>query len=251
MEMTMKANDVMTPFVISVTPDATVTDAAQIMLETGVSGLPVINSGGKLVGMLTEGDLLRRAETGTEHERPRWLEYILGPGKAAQEFVRVHGRKVAEVMTDDPVSVTRETELEDVVKLMERRRLKRVPVIQGNEVVGIISRANLVAALVTAAKHAPAVAAADGRIRDEIFSEMKKTTWAPIATVSVSVENGVVTLSGAVFDENTRRALVVLAENVPGVKSVQDEMVWIEPSSGFAVLAPSFPTAAPAAPVRQ
>jgi CBS domain-containing protein len=251
MEMTMKANDVMTPFVISVTPDATVTDAAQIMLETGVSGLPVINSAGKLVGMLTEGDLLRRAETGTEHERPRWLEYILGPGKAAQEFVRVHGRKVAEVMTDDPVSVTRETELEDVVKLMERRRLKRVPVIQGNEVVGIISRANLVAALVTAAKHAPAVAAADRRIRDEIFSEMKKTTWAPIATVSVSVENGVVTLSGAVFDENTRRALVVLAENVPGVKSVQDEMVWIEPSSGFAVLAPSFPTAAPAAPVRQ
>jgi CBS-domain-containing membrane protein len=251
MEMTMKANDVMTPFVISVTPDATVTDAAQIMLETGVSGLPVINSAGKLVGMLTEGDLLRRAETGTEHERPRWLEYILGPGKAAQEFVRVHGRKVAEVMTDEPISVTRETELEDVVKLMERRRLKRVPVIQGDEVVGIISRANLVAALVKAAKNAPTVAAADRRIRDQIFSEMKKTTWAPIATVTVSVENGVVTLSGAIFDENTRRALIVLAENTAGVKSVQDEMAWIEPTTGFAVLAPSFPTAAPAAPVRQ
>ena len=190
MEMTMHANDIMTPFVISVTPDATVTDAAQIMLETGVSGLPVIDSAGKLVGMLTEGDLLRRAETETEHERPRWLEYILGPGKAAQEFVRAHGRKVGEVMTDDPISVTRETGLEEVVKLMERRRLKRVPVIQGDEVVGIISRANLVAALVKAAKHAPAVAAADRRIRDEIFSEMKKTTWAPIATVSVSVENG-------------------------------------------------------------
>jgi CBS domain-containing protein len=246
MEMTMKANDIMTPFVISVTPDATVTDAAQIMLETGVSGLPVIDPAGKLVGMLTEGDLLRRAETETEHERPRWLEYILGPGKAAQEFVRAHGRKVGEVMTDDPVSVTRETGLEDVVKLMERRRLKRVPVVQGDDVVGIISRANLVAALVKAAKHAPAVADADRRIRDEIFSEMKKTTWAPIATVSVSVENGVVTLSGAVFDENTRRALIVLAENTPGVKSVQDEMAWVEPTTGFAVFVPSFPTAAPA-----
>ena len=247
----MHANDIMTPFVISVTPDAMVTEAAQIMLETGVSGLPVINSAGKLVGMLTEGDLLRRAETETEHERPRWLEYILGPGKAAQEFIRAHGRKVGEVMTDDPICVTRETGLEEVVKLMERRRLKRVPVVQGDEVVGIISRANLVAALVKAAKHAPSVAAADRRIRDEIFSEMKKTTWAPIATVTVSVDNGVVTLSGAVFDENSRRALIVLAENTPGVKSVQDEMVWIEPNTGFAVLAPSFPTAAPAAPVRQ
>jgi len=244
----MHANDVMTPFVISVTPDAMVTEAAQIMLATGVSGLPVIDPAGKLVGMLTEGDLLRRAETETEHERPRWLEYILGPGKAAQEFVRAHGRKVGEVMTDDPISVTRETGLEEVVKLMERRRLKRVPVVQGNAVVGIISRANLVSALVKAAKHAPSVAAADRRIRDEIFSEMKKTTWAPIATVTVSVENGVVTLSGAVFDENTRRALIVLAENTPGVKSVQDEMVWIEPTTGFAVPAPSF---AAAAPVRQ
>lgn len=238
----MKANDIMTPFVISVTPDATVTDAAQIMLETGVSGLPVIDSAGKLVGMLTEGDLLRRAETETEHARPRWLEYILGPGKAAQEFVRAHGRKVGEVMTNEPISVTREMELEDVVKLMERRRLKRVPVVQGDEVVGVISRANLVAALVKAAKHVPAIAAADRRIRDEIFSAMKKTTWAPIATVSVAVENGVVTLSGAVFDENSRRALIVLAENMPGVKSVQDEMAWIEPTTGFAVLAPSFPT---------
>jgi CBS domain-containing protein len=123
MEMTMHANDIMTPFVISVTPDAMVTEAAQIMLETGVSGLPVIDSAGKLVGMLTEGDLLRRAETETEHERPRWLEYILGPGKAAQEFVRAHGRKVGEVMTAKPISVTRETGLEEVVKLMERRRL--------------------------------------------------------------------------------------------------------------------------------
>jgi CBS domain-containing protein len=146
-------------------------------------------------------------------------------------------------MTDNPVFVTPDDELEDVVKLMERRRLKRLPVVQGKEVVGIISRANLVSALVKAAKHLPAVAAADRRIRDEIFDEMKKTTWAPIATVTVSVEDGVVTLSGSVFDENTRRALIVLAENVAGVKSVQDEMVWIEPSSGFAVLVPSFPTA--------
>jgi signal-transduction protein with cAMP-binding, CBS, and nucleotidyltransferase domain len=154
-------------------------------------------------------------------------------------------RKVGEVMTDDPICVTRETELEDVVKLMERRRLKRVPVVQGDEVVGVISRANLVAALVKAAKHVPAVAAADRRVRDEIFTEMKKTIWAPIGSVSISVENGVVTLSGAVFDENIRRALIVLAENTPGAKSVQDEMIWIEPTSAFAVLAPSFPTGVP------
>ena len=137
----MKALDVMARTVISVDPDATVLQAARQMLQHRLSGLPVIDKGGNLVGILSEGDFLRRRETQTERKHSRWLEFLMGPGKLAAEYTHSHGSKVAEVMTVDVCTVTEDTALEDVVELMERRRIKRVPVVRGKQVVGIITRA--------------------------------------------------------------------------------------------------------------
>src|SRR5581483_7770496 len=141
--MTMQVKDIMTSNVISVQNDDQVLKAARLMLQNHISGLPVLNAHGSLVGMVTEGDFLRRGELDTERRRPRWLEFLVGPGKLAQEYVHASGRKVEEIMTRTPYTVSGTDSLETVVTLMERHHIKRLPVIQGGRVVGIISRANL------------------------------------------------------------------------------------------------------------
>ena len=134
----MKAKDVMTSPVISVGPDDAVSQAARIMLQRHISGLPVIDQKGGLVGIVTEGDFLRRAETGTQRRRPRWLEYLIGPGRLADEYTRAHGRKVSEIMTADPLTVSEDTPLDEIVRLMEKRQIKRLPVVRDQQVVGIL-----------------------------------------------------------------------------------------------------------------
>ena len=143
----MKAKDVMTEHVITVAPDASIVEALQLMLLNKISGLPVVDRIGNLVGIVTEGDFLRRAETGTERRRPRWVEFILGPGAIAKDYVHTHARRIDEVMTAQVETVGEDTGLEDVVALMEKRRVKRVPVMRGTKLVGIVSRANLLHAL--------------------------------------------------------------------------------------------------------
>ena len=152
----MKAEDVMTRDVISIDPDATVLQAARLMLQHHISGLPVIDKDGNLVGVLSEGDFLRRRETKTERRRSRWLEFLMGPGRIAAEYSHSHGSKVSEVMTTDVQTVDEVTPLEDIVDLMERRRIKRVPVLCGGQVVGIITRSNLMHAMVSLARVAQA-----------------------------------------------------------------------------------------------
>src|SRR6266699_1880303 len=132
----MKASDVMTRNIVSIGRDAPIVEAIRLMLDNQVSGLPVVDDGGKVVGILTEGDLLRRSETGTERHRPRWLEILMGPGRIAGEYVRTHGRRVEDVMTSNIVSVTEDTPLDEVVHLMERHRIKRVPVLADDRPVG-------------------------------------------------------------------------------------------------------------------
>ena len=231
----MKALDVMARTVISVDPDATVLQAARQMLQHRLSGLPVIDKGGNLVGILSEGDFLRRRETQTERKHSRWLEFLMGPGKLAAEYTHSHGSKVAEVMTVDVCTVTEDTALEDVVELMERRRIKRVPVVRGKQVVGIITRANLMHAMVSLARIAPKDAKDDITIREKFLAEMQKEKWAPIAMVNVVVCGGVVELWGSIFDERHREALKVMAENISGVQAVKDHLVWIEPTTGMAL----------------
>ena len=223
----MKVSDVMTWGVVSVEADASVERAARLMLQNKISGLPVVDAKGSLVGVVTEGDFLRRGEIGTQRRRPRWLELVIGPGRLATEYVHAAGRKVSEIMTPDPLTVTPDTPLDDVVDLMERRRIKRLAVVEDGKLIGIVSRANLMHALASMAREVKAPAEADDILRDRILAELGKQTWAP--HINVVVRNGVVGLSGVLTDERERQAFVVAAENVAGVKIVHDHMAWIEP----------------------
>jgi len=226
----MKASDVMTRNVISIHPNSSIVDAARKMLNNNISGMPVVDDQGELVGMLTEGDLLRRQETETQRVRPRWLEFLLGPGRLAEEYVHISSRNVGDVMTRSALTASEDTPLEKVVRQMERHRIKRLPVIRGKTVVGMITRTNLVRALVNATDE-DALAKNDVAIRDRLIAELKKQPWAPFA-VDVTVHEGEVTLTGTVLDDRLRDALRVAAENVPGVKKVHDQVAYLEPISG-------------------
>ena len=242
----MRAADVMTHRVTTTSPDATVADAARVMLEHRISGLPVVDSQGAIVGIVTEGDLLRRTETGTERKHPRWLEFLLGPGRLAGEYVHTHGRKVAEVMTRKVVTIDPSTSLESLVGLMEKHRVKRLPVVERGRIVGIVSRANLLSALAHLAPLAPETARTDADIRRRILAEFDKNPWALRGCLDAMVEDGVVELRGVIGDERQREALKIAAENVAGVKRIIDHLVWVEPVSGMAIDPPEDdrPTAA-------
>jgi CBS domain-containing protein len=232
----MKVSDIMTHPVITVMPETTVGEAAELLIRHRISGLPVVNAAGQVAGIVTEGDLLRRAETGTERRRARWLEFLIAPGRLASEYAHANGRRVGEVMTDAVVSVEPDDPLADVIEVMEQRRIKRVPVIDQGRLVGIVSRANLVQALVrNLPRPDSASIASDEAIRDLVLAEIARQPWGPRASVDVRVESGVVELHGAVTDDRERTALRVLAENVPGVKEVRDRITWVEPLSGFVV----------------
>ena len=218
----MKASDVMTVGAATIRSDASVPEAARLMLRYAISGLPVVDDAGHLVGIITEGDFLRRTETGTGRpHRPRWLEFLLGPGRLADEYVHSHSRKVEEVMTRQVVAVAEETPLDEIARLMERHRIKRVPVIRDNRVVGIVSRANLLRGLARLADAAPAATANDLAIREQILAELDAQAWGRRAPIDVTVRNGIVQLWGPVADERVAQALRVAADNVPGVKGVE------------------------------
>jgi CBS domain-containing protein len=234
----MKAADIMTPKVLSVGPDAPILEAMQLMLLNGVSGLPVIDQHGKLIGIVTEGDFLRRVETGTEKKRPKWLEFFVGPGRLADEYVHTHGRRVAEVMTPDPFTIAEDTRLEEVVDSMERRRIKRVPVVREGRVVGIVSRADLLHALARLVRTLAASSRTDEDIRPHVLSALAAEAWVPKSFIEVEVHDGVVELQGRILDERERQALRVVVENIPGVKAVKDHLVWVEPMSGMTFESP-------------
>lgn len=237
----MQAQEIMTRQVITIRSDSPLQDAIGAMLGHGVSGMPVVDGNGRPVGMVSEGDLLRRTELDTERRRPRWLAFLLGPGKLAEEYTHTHGRTVADVMTDKLYSVAPETPVQDVVQLMERHRIKRVPVLENGQLVGIVTRANLLRALALAAPALPAGARSDEEIRQRLARELASTDWAPRYMIDHVVQNGVVHLYGTIMDEREREALCVAARNTPGVKEVHDHMVWCEPMSGAVLGLPSEP----------
>jgi len=231
----MKASEIMTPDVISADPDATVLQAARYMLQHHISGLPVIDKTGALVGILSEGDFLRRRETHTDRRPSRWLEFLMGPGKLAAEYTHTHGSKVSEVMTTKMHTISEDTPLEKIVEVMERYRIKRVPVLRGKKVVGIVTRANLMHAMVSLARGEPKAATSDAAIRQELLSELKSEKWALASMINVVVRGGVVELWGMIVDDRQGAALIVAAENVRGVKEVKDHLTWVEPTSGVVI----------------
>jgi CBS domain-containing protein len=235
----MKAKDIMTTAVVTVDPKSTIAQAIRLMLQRKISGLPVVDAAGHVVGMVTEGDLLRRAETGTERHRPRWLEFLLGPGYLAEEYTHTHGRKVEEVMTPSPVTAGEDTSLDEIVRLMEKRQIKRVPIMRGERLVGIVSRANLLHALAGLSHELKPASQGDISIREQLLQHLNSQLWAPVGTLDITVRDGVVDLWGAITDERERQALIVAAENVPGVKMVRDHLAWIDTTTGMMFEAPA------------
>jgi len=239
----MKTRDIMTKRVVTVTAETSLDDAAQEMLRHRVSGLPVVE-GEAVVGMVTEGDLLRRAEIGTERRRSHWLEFIVGPGRLAGEFVRSHTRRIGDVMTREVVSIAPDAALGDAVALMERHRVKRLPVIEKGKIVGIVSRADLLRAVAKLLAKPAAQRMSDAQIRRGVLAEIERQPWVPRGNLRVAVTKGVVALSGTITDERERQALRVIAENFPGVTGIEDRLVWVEPVSGMVLDAPAEDAAA-------
>jgi len=233
----MRALQIMTKDVITVSPQTTIEDAAKIMLQTHISGLPVMDGAGRLVGIVSESDFLRRSEIGTGRKRPAWLQFFLGPGTAAAEFVRERGRKVQDVMTPDPITVDEETPLEELVRLMERNGIKRLPVMNGRMLRGIVTRSNLLQAVASMAHEIPDPTADDDHIRERIIRTVNQADWRP-AGFEVTVRNGIVHLHGIITTNEARQATIVAAENTTGVKKVHDHLCFVDTYSGFYVESP-------------
>jgi CBS domain-containing protein len=225
----MKASDVMMTDVITVTPESDVPQVAALLLTNHISAAPVVDADGRLVGMISEGDLIRRSESGTGRERPWWLQMLMSPEQLAAEFVREHSRRVGDLMTRDVVSAAPDTPVADIAALLERHRIKRVPIVEDGRLAGIVSRANLIQALATFRRTLEPHPRADAELREKVVSRLKSEPWMRSALVNVTVNDGTVDLWGIVASPAEKQALRVAAEIVPGVRAVNDNLV-VRPS---------------------
>ncbi len=236
----MRAADVMTTKVITVTPDASVQDVAALLANNGISGVPVVDTAGQLVGVVSEGDLLHRTETGTarrvERKRPRWFDTFSGDRDLARDYVKSHSRTVRDIMTPDVITVSETTELDAIANLLETKRIKRVPVVRDGTVVGIVSRSNLVRALVAAKPPAETGTDSDDRtIRGLILAELQGQEWASrVWAADIIVRDKIVHIwCSDDRSDDERRALRVVAENTSGVRGVEEHIVAVPLSTGF------------------
>jgi CBS domain-containing protein len=220
----MRAIDVMTPSVICAQPDMTVQDAAKRLVENRISGMPVVDESGVLAGIISEGDLLRRIETSTQTRNSWWLEMLSSTRELASVFVKEHGRLVRDVMSTEVLTVNEQTPLVEIAELMERRSIKRVPVVRDGKMVGIVSRANLIRALASVPASVKAgSAASDREIAEAIVTALQGKRWA-LSKESVIVVDGVAHLWGVIESEEEERALCIAAEEVEGVKEARTHL---------------------------
>ncbi len=220
----MKARDVMTAPVITAAPETPIREIASLLLEHRISGLPIVE-GGRVVGILSEGDLLRRIEIGTERRRSKWLDVLIDPNVQAADFSASRGMLARDVMTSDVVSVAPDSDLAEVARLLEQHRIKRVPVIDGERLVGIISRANLLRALALYQPPAVQDLQSDEAIRKALQERLADEEWFRASRVNVVVSDGVVHFWGTVKSEEQRRALEVAARSIPGIRDVQNHTI--------------------------
>lgn len=212
----MRAMDIMTSEVVTVGEDASVQRVAKLLAERGISAVPVVDSKNRVIGMVSEGDLLHRMETGTERRRSWWLDMMSSTAKLAGDYIKSHSGKVKDVMTEDVISVTETTPVADIAVMLEANRIKRVPVLRDGKLVGIVSRANLVRALAMTIDDPSSRSELDDRsIREKLLAELKAQKWAEVAPANVTVKDGVVHLWSSYLSEQEKRALVVAAENTP------------------------------------
>ena len=220
----MKAADVMVTKVISVTPDVLVQDVAYILLSNRISAVPVVDDNGQLLGIVSEGDLMRRAEAGTGRHRPWWLAMLTGRDIRAVDYVKEHSRKVTDVMTRDVVTAAPDTPLQDIATLLENNGIKRVPIVEDGKMVGIVSRANLLQALASMRKPHD-VDADDSAIRESLVARLETAPWIHPALINVIVQDGTADLWGIVESQAEKKAVRVAAEITPGVRAVNDHLI--------------------------
>ncbi len=221
----MQASDVMVSKVITVAPDANVIEIAKILLAHRISAVPVIASDGKLIGIVSEGDLIRRAEAETDRRRSWWLELFTSSQTLAAEFVKANARKAADIMTRPVISAAPDTPLRDIANLLEKHRIKCVPIVQNGRLVGIVSRANLLQALASARSDASA-SADDATLRQRIEDRLYEQSWTKPTQINVIVQGGTVDLWGFVENDVEKKAVRVMAEGTPGVRAVNDHLAY-------------------------
>lgn len=226
----MNAADIMTPSVVFADPDLSVGEIAKLMLTRNVSAVPVLDRSHRLIGIVSEGDLMHRVELGTERRRSWWLRMLIGDDALARDFVQSHGRKARDVMTRTVISVNEDTPIEDIVATLEQNRIKRVPVMRDGRVVGIISRANLLRAFASRATEDAAQPTVDDReTRSRILAALKREPWWNDATCNVIVSDGIAHLWGTTESPEQREALRVVAERTAGVRGVKNHVNVVRP----------------------
>lgn len=221
----MQARDIMTRDVCTITPTTQIDQIAALLLGRRISAAPVVDEQGHVLGIVSEGDLMRRTESGTERHRSWWLQLIVDPDTLASEYVKSHAVQAKDIMTRHVASVSPDAALADIADILESRAIKRVPVVDKGRLVGIISRADLLRALMSGAKSPATGGADDHAIRENLRTRMRAEPWVQSLYINTVVENGIVSLYGIVASAQQRQALRVLAETVPGVREVKDEMV--------------------------
>jgi CBS domain-containing protein len=229
----MRSADIMTPNVITVGPEDAVQDVARLLLRNQISGAPVVDARGAIIGVVSEGDLMRRAEIDTDEKRSWWRRAWAGRERLARDYVRTNARKVADVMSSPAITVGPDTSLREVASLLERKGIKRVPIVDGGKLVGIISRANLLRAFVAFYVAPTAEATSDEEIRERVYSRLRSQHWVAPVTLNVVVDQGVVELWAAVNSEAERKAIRVAAETTPGVTAVKDHVMIGAIPSGY------------------
>lgn len=221
----MKASDIMSTDVITVGPDAKVQEVANLLIQHRISGMPVVDANGRVIGLVSEGDLLRRADAGTGHERSWWLKLLIGNEGLAREYIHEHSREIGDVMSREIITASPDTAVSDLAEILEKHRIKRVPIVKDGKLVGIVSRANLLHALVSLRNEIPAKPVADSELREAIQARMRAEPWIGTSLVNVTVASGIADVWGIVDTSAEKKALRVLLETTPGVKAVNDNII--------------------------
>jgi CBS-domain-containing membrane protein len=229
----MKASDIMSTDVVTVGRNATVQEVANLLVNHRISGVPVVDANGHVVGLVSEGDLLRRADAGTGHERSWWLKLLMGSEGLAREYIHEHSREVADVMSREVFTAAPDTPVADLAEILEKHRIKRLPIVKDGKLVGIVSRANLLHALVSLRNDIPAKPVADSELREAILARMRAEPWIGTSLVNVTVASGTADMWGIVDTLAEKKALRVLVETTSGVTAVNDNII-VRPVASYA-----------------
>ena len=220
----MKARDVMVAPVITASRNASIKSVAETLLRHRISAVPVVDDNGKLVGIISESDLLHRTEAGTERRRPWWLRAFVGPDTLAADYVKAHAKKASDTMTREVITASPDTPLHEIAALLEKHSIKRVPIVENGQLVGIVSRANLIQAVASAGKGLD-IPLSDTTIRNALLAQLNAQPWGHAALLNVMVKDGVVDLWGISRSDVERKAIRVAAETIPGVRAVNDNLM--------------------------